>query len=216
VSDWALLHRAGTRLFQAQFPPMLEGLSNAALIRPSSSDGSARGLPGSASVTPATAVPNPLRDQGRPSRLPPIPGTPQNPRDLAVRLALQRRNVRKILDPVEIVAPGPPRLCIGDRPAFGFVHREGSRQRAQFCAGRACPLRHQAARRHAHGFHKSVDGGQDQKEDRAFALLAMTHIQRSNIQPTIASGATAPMQKPMMVGRKRTSCRTRESLMRTS
>src|SRR6476659_274287 len=29
-----------------------------------------------ASVTPATAVPNPLRDQGRLSRLPPIPGTP--------------------------------------------------------------------------------------------------------------------------------------------
>jgi len=130
-----------------------------------SSDGSARELTGSASVTPATAVPNPLRDQGRLSRLPPIPGTPQNPRDLAVRLALQRRNVRKILDPVEIVAPGPPRLCIGDRPAFGFVHREGSRQRAQFCAGRACPPRHPAARRHAHGFHKGVDGGQDQKED---------------------------------------------------
>ena len=116
-----------------------------------SSDGSARELTGSASVTPATAVPNPLR----------------------VRLALQRRNVRKILDAVEIVAPGPPRLCIGDRPAFGFVHREGSRQRAQFCAGRACPPRHQAARRHAHGFHKGVDGGQDQKEDRAFALLAI-------------------------------------------
>jgi hypothetical protein len=114
-----------------------------------SSDGSARELTGSASVTPATAVPNPLRDQGRLSRLPPIPGTPQNPRDLAVRLALQRRNVRKILDPVEIVAPGPPRLCIGDRPAFGFVHREGSRQRAQFCAGRACPPRHPAARCHA-------------------------------------------------------------------
>ena len=136
-------------------------------------DGSARELTGSASVTPATAVPNPLRDQGRLSRLPPIPGTPQNPRDLAVRLALQRRNVRKILDAVEIVAPGPPRLCIGDRPAFGFVHRKGSRQRAQFCAGRACPPRHQAARRHAHGFHKGVDGGQDQKEDRAFALLAI-------------------------------------------
>ena len=32
-------------------------------------------------------------------------------------------------------------------------------------------------------------------------------LQRSKIQPTIASGATAPMQKQMMVGRKRTSCR---------
>jgi len=30
--------------------------------------------------------------------------------------------------------------------------------------------------------------------------------QRSKIQPTIASGATAPMQKQMMVGRKRASC----------
>jgi hypothetical protein len=30
--------------------------------------------------------------------------------------------------------------------------------------------------------------------------------QRSKIQPTIASGATAPMQKQMMVWRKRTWC----------
>ena len=53
--------------------------------------------PGPASVTPATAVPNPLRDQGRLSRLPPIPGTPQNPRDLAVRLpSAGRRGLARV------------------------------------------------------------------------------------------------------------------------
>jgi hypothetical protein len=53
--------------------------------------------PDPASVTPATAVPNPLRDQGRLSRLPPIPGTPQNPRDLAVRLpSTGRRGLARV------------------------------------------------------------------------------------------------------------------------
>jgi hypothetical protein len=76
----------------------------------------------SMSVSPATTVANPLRHQRRPAWLPPISGTPQNPRDLTIRLTLQGRDVREILDAVKIVAPRPPRLCIGDRPAFGFVH----------------------------------------------------------------------------------------------
>jgi hypothetical protein len=90
-----------------------------------SSVSNARGLPDSLrsmSVSPATTVANPLRHQRRPAWLPPISGTPQNPRDLTIRLTLQGRDVREILDAVKIVAPRPPRLCIGDRPAFGFVH----------------------------------------------------------------------------------------------
>ena len=42
--------------------------------------------------------------------------------DLAVSLALQCHDVRA-LDLVEVIAPGPPVLCLGQWPTFGLVHR---------------------------------------------------------------------------------------------
>src|SRR5215207_455862 len=68
---------------------------------------------------------DPPRHQPRgPLRLPPRLATTQDPRDLAVGLTLQGRDVR-VLDVVEVIAPGPPALDVAIRPALRCVHRKG-------------------------------------------------------------------------------------------
>src|SRR5215207_11571197 len=65
---------------------------------------------------------DPPRHQPRgPLRLPPRLATTQDPRDLAVGLALQCRDV-EVLNTVEVVAPGPPALDVAEWPSLGCVH----------------------------------------------------------------------------------------------
>ena len=86
---------------------------------------SAKGLAGFVHQ-PRLPVPSrPGTSRARPLRLPPGLATTQDPRDLAVGLALQCRDVR-VLDTVEVITPCPPALDFAIRPALRCVHRRSA------------------------------------------------------------------------------------------
>src|SRR5215207_9534425 len=92
---------------------------------------------------------DPPRHQPRePLRLPPRLATTQDPRDLAVGLALQCRDV-EVLDTVEVVAPGPPALDVAEWPSLGCVHGALPPSERE-----SLPQRLRAARRRRQDFHR--------------------------------------------------------------
>ena len=118
----------------------LRELKNAALTR---SRRRAMLGQGAGRLRPSAPAPGPHPPRHQPLRLPPRLATTQDPRDLAVGLALQCRDVG-ILDAVEVVTPCPPALDFAIRPTLRCVHRRAPVSKHWETD---CPQRQRAARR---------------------------------------------------------------------